>query len=305
MGNLFEIGIAVYTDGLYSNLLFSQRLVSDFHVAKNVLRLARAFTATQRVLHDLSQFYSHVPPANSIAHFFPSPLPVPTYTAPIPSLTFTHRLSPLGEAVVLAEDERTRRSGLYIATMAKPRSTNEDEDTVMSSAVDTAPDTSEVVVKFTPQYNPKAHRILATKGFAPTLHACVPVCCDLWMVVMDRVHGEMAWHVRQRGELLPYGVYQDIRDATALLHSNELVFGDLRTPNIMVVTGGSGSDVRYHGRLIDFDSVGIHGEGRYPSSLNDLQSELQSTGVQRYGIMEMAHDRVMLTKLEAQCRSVQ
>jgi hypothetical protein len=188
--------------------------------------------------------------------------------------------------------------------MAKPRSTDEDEDMVMSSSEDTAPDTSEVVVKFTPRYNSEAHRILATKGFAPTLHACVPVCGGLYMVVMDRVHGEMAWHVRQRAEFLPYGVYQDIRDAIALLHSNNLVFGDLRTPNIMVVTRGSGSDVQYHGRLIDFDWVGIDGEGRYPPSLNDFQSELQLADVQRYGIMEKAHDRVMLTKLKVQCLPV-
>jgi hypothetical protein len=204
----------------------------------------------------------------------------------------------------MAEDESTRQSGLYLAILARPRSTDEDEDMVMSSSVDTAPDTSEVIVKFTAQYNPEAHRLLATKGFAPMLHPCVPVCGGLYMVVMDRVHGEMAWHVSHRGERLPYDVYKDIRDAIALLHSNNFVFGDLRTPNIMVVTGGSGSDVQYHGRLIDFDWVGIDGIGRYPPSLNDAQSDWELTDVQRYGIMKKAHDLVMLTKFEDQCQSV-
>jgi hypothetical protein len=273
MGNLFEIGVATYTDGPYYNLLFSERLGLGFHGAKNLLRLARAFSATRRVLADLSQFYRAVhcqPAPGSIAHLFPSPLPVPTYTDPVPSLTFTHRLSPLGETFLLAEDERTRRSGLYLAAMARPRSTNEDEDTVMLfPSVDAVLDTSEVVVKFTTQYHPEAHRLLATKGLAPVLHACVPVCGGLFMVVMDRVHGEMAWHMGDQGELLPYDVYKDIQDAVMLLHSKDFVFGDLRTPNIMVLPGGSGSDTQCRGMLIDFDWVGAHGVGRYPASLDD------------------------------------
>jgi len=118
-------------------------------------------------------------------------------------------------------------------------------------SVDTAPGTSEVIVKFTAQYS------------------------GLYMVVMGRVHGEMAWHVRERGERLTYDVYKDIRDAIALLHSNNFVFGDLHTPNIMIIR--SGSDAKYHGMLIDFDWVGVHGK---------------------------AHDLAMLTKLEEQCQSV-
>ncbi len=41
---------------------------------------------------------------------------------------------------------------------------------------------------------------------------------------------------------LPYDIYKDIQDAVALLHSKNLVFCDLRTPNVMVVPGGPGSD---------------------------------------------------------------
>jgi hypothetical protein len=43
------------------------------------------------------------------------------------------------------------------------------------------------VVKFTAQYHPEAHHLLAAEGLAPVLHACVPVCGGLFMVVMDRV----------------------------------------------------------------------------------------------------------------------
>jgi hypothetical protein len=259
MGNLLEIGVATYTDGPYYNLLFSERLHLGFYAAKNVLRLARAFAATQRVINDLRGFY-RAPPnsdSDSIAHFFPSPSPVPTYPGLMPSLTFTRRLSQSKGDVVLAEDEITRQSGIYLATMARTRSA--DEDTVMSSSAGSLADNHEVVVKFTAQYNAEAHRLLATKGFAPVLHACVPVCGGLFMVVMDRVPGELAWDLVQLEKPIPYDVYQDINHAIMLLHSNDLVFGDLRPSNIMVVSNGSGSDARSHGVLIDFDWVGTHG----------------------------------------------
>jgi len=247
-------------------------------------------------------FYQPALPApGSIAHLFPSPLPVPTYTGVVPSLTFTHRLSRLGKIVVLAEDEATRQSGVYLATMARPRST--DEDTVISSSADALADTSEVVVKFTARYNPEAHRLLAIGGLAPMLHACVPVCGGLFMVVMDRVHGEMAVEAVARGELLPYDIYKDILDAVALLHSNDLVFGDLRIQNIMVVPGGSGSDARPRGMLIDFDWVGVHGIWRYPASLDNGLADWASSGIQRYGIMDKAHDLVMLNKFKDLCHS--
>ena len=304
MGNLLEIGVATYTDGPYYNLLFSERLHLGFHSERNLLRLARAFAATRRVIADLQMFYQPALLAQgSITRLFPAPLPVPTYTGVVPSLTFTHRLSRTGEIVVLAEDEATRQSGVYLATMARPRNT--DDDTVISSSADALADASEVVVKFTARYNPEAHRLLAAGGLAPILHACVPVCGGLFMVVMDRVPGEMAVEAVARGELLPYDIYKDIRDAIALLHSNDLVFGDLRIQNIMVIPGvsGSDSDARARGMLIDIDWVGTHGVGRYPASLDNGLADWMSSGIQRYGTMDKAQDLVMLDKFKHRCHS--
>jgi hypothetical protein len=160
----------------------------------------------------------------------------------------------------------------------------------------------EVVVKFTAQYHPETHRRLADKGFAPVLHACVPVCGGLFMVVMDRVHGKLAWDLVQRRELIPYEAYEDIRDAIKVLHSDNLVFGDLRTPNIMVVPSGPGTDARCRGMLLDFDWVADHGIGRYPASLDDTLG--WASGIKRYGIMDKAHDIAMLNKFKDKCRSV-
>jgi hypothetical protein len=76
--------------------------------------------------------------------------------------------------------------------------------------------------------------------------------------------------------------------------------GDLRTPNIMVVPDGSGSDTRCRGVLLDFDWVGTHGIGRFPASLDNGLD--WASGIKRYGIMDKAHD---IAKFEDQCRSVQ
>ena len=103
MGNLFEIGVATYTDGMYYNRLFSQHLHLGFHAAKSVLCLARAFAATRKVFAALNRFYDNPSPDSGLAHLFPSPQPVPTYTGSVPSLTFTCRLSRLGETDVLAK----------------------------------------------------------------------------------------------------------------------------------------------------------------------------------------------------------
>ena len=147
--------------------------------------------------------------------------------------------------------------------MARTRSTDEDSRAISSSA-DALADSSEVVVKLTARYNPEAHRLLATGVLAPMLRACVPVCGGLLVVVMDRVHGEMAVKSVARGELLPYDIYKDIQNAVALLHSHDLVFSDLRIQNIMVVPGGSGSDARHRGMLIDLTGLGLTVSGDAP-----------------------------------------
>ena len=41
MGNLLEIGVAVYTDGTYCDTLFSERLQLKVHAAKSILRISR------------------------------------------------------------------------------------------------------------------------------------------------------------------------------------------------------------------------------------------------------------------------
>ena len=64
---------------------------------------------------------------------------------------------------------------------------------------------------------------------------------------------------------LPDSVFADIETAVKLLHAEDLVFGDLRATNIMVV----GQTVK-RGMLVNFDWVGKHNEDRYPPIINNM-----------------------------------
>ncbi len=293
MGDLVEIGVTVYTDGPHSDYVFSSgRMRLDYYKDTNVLRIARAFKAVKLALAGLREYYEQLklnpPPKLSVQHLFPSPVPEPSWQGNIPRITFTNRLSRTGRhftlldpsvvtSEVLADD---RRSGMYIGRLYT-----------------SADDFVEVVVKFTTQYNSAAHSILADAGFAPKLHACIPVCGGLKMVVMDRVQGQnaYAWRAERRCKLPP-AVYEGVRSAIELLHQAGFVFGDLRLSNIMLTPDG-------HVMLVDFDWAGKADEARYPATLNDSWT-FWAPGVERYAIMCMEHDLHLLKHIKSSCDSV-
>lgn len=117
-----------------------------------------------------------------------------------------------------------------------------------------------VVVKFASSYHAEAHRILADHQLAPTLHfagtedAGGSMYGGRYMIVMDFIDGCSA------PDRLSNSQFNQIKEAIELLHSRNLVFGDLREPNILVQDGSV--------KLIDFDWCGTAGEARYPPSLN-------------------------------------
>ncbi|RDX51830.1 hypothetical protein OH76DRAFT_1346295, partial [Lentinus brumalis] len=298
MGDVVEIGITVYTDGAYSDLVFSSgRMRLGYHQNAQVLRVARAFKAVKLALAQLDLFYEQLNdvPRVSVQHLFPSPLPVPSWDGEMPSLTFTHRMSCSGEPFITPTSPVDRQIGMYLGTMLK---------TNPSASPDAAEERIEVVIKFTSEYNQAAHRLVAQAGFAPALHACVPVCGDVQMVVMDRVHGKMAWCAERKQELLPRTVYDDVKSAIKLLHDNNLVFGDLRSPNVMCVPK---SEPELEGRmgamLVDFDWAGEAGRTRYPAVFNDGLPDFWATGAERCGLMYPEHDLHLLEKFEALCHS--
>ncbi|KAL4244178.1 hypothetical protein ABKN59_010944 [Abortiporus biennis] len=121
----------------------------------------------------------------------------------------------------------------------------------------------EVLVKFTARYNPRAHKLLEEAGFAPKLHSCSRVCGELYMVVMDYLDGKTMWQYSKQDIPIPQSVYDDVEKAIKILHKEEIVFGDLRSGNIMCVESQSqDATTEIHAKLIDFDWAGVHGKDR-------------------------------------------
>jgi serine/threonine protein kinase len=147
----------------------------------------------------------------------------------------------------------------------------------------------EVVVKFVQRYNAKAHRLLAAERLAPGLLYCskeddnFPELGGLIMVVMAYIDGKTA-HDRFGSNPLPRLILNQVQKAIDILHNNNLVFADLRPPNIMVTHNEQAM-------LVDFDWCGVHGEDTYPVTLNDDSGSINwHPGVRRGGTMYMEHD---------------
>jgi hypothetical protein len=249
-----------------------------FHASDNIIRLARTFKALAHCRVDLRKYYDGVNnfAPHKLSCLYPSPTPVdPSKT--LPKLVYQQFLSRAGHPTSALLDLGNTTTAIYIATLG---------------------DTSqEVVVKFTAHYNEAAHRILAEAQLAPTLHFCERVIGNLYMVIMDRVDGKSIWQLQEEGAPVPTVVSKKVEHALNLLHAQDIVFADLRDPNILhVASKGSGEGCVI---LVDFDWPAKDGEGRYPAILNP--NNAWSDDVSPFGIMRKSHDLWQLARLKALC----
>jgi hypothetical protein len=274
--NRLEISVAVCVGSIYVTKLLTLDLSLGFHASDNIIRLARVFGALSRCRADLKNYYDGVTNLDSprLSCLYPNPTPIDPSKA-LPELTYRHFLSQAGQPTSALVDLGNATATMYTATL---NDTNE-----------------EVIVKFTPRYNEVAHRLLAEAKFAPRLHFCERVVGDLYMVVMERVDGKSVWQLQEDKIPVPAVISQGVGDAVRLLHGNDIVFGDLRDPNIIYDTS--------EGRvvLVDFDWPGKDGESRYPATLNP--SNAWEEEVSPYSIMRKAHDLWQLDRLIALCNS--
>ncbi|KAI0094198.1 hypothetical protein BDY19DRAFT_8862 [Irpex rosettiformis] len=146
-----------------------------------------------------------------------------------------------------------------------------------------------VVVKFTPKYNQDAHIGLADVGLAPKLWFCerVESVGGWYVIVMDYVEpcevGTICDHS---------GAVQALRRAIRILHEDNLVFGDLREPNVLVTEDGTSA------MLVDFDWCGKEGEVRYPNDVNLNREAIPwHADVCLGGEMKKEHDKWMFTTM--------
>ncbi|KAG8767681.1 hypothetical protein FRC12_006108 [Ceratobasidium sp. 428] len=89
---------------------------------------------------------------------------------------------------------------------------------------------------------------------------------------------------------VPTSVRSSVQKAIEILHSNNIVFGDLRRPNVLAVEDVGGRVIG--GMLVDFDWCGTHGVSRYPIAMN--KEVRWAEGVEPGGVMKMEHDDAML-----------
>ncbi|KAG9049228.1 hypothetical protein FS837_010864 [Tulasnella sp. UAMH 9824] len=152
-----------------------------------------------------------------------------------------------------------------------------------------------VLVKFTAQYGREAHALLAEKGLAPQLFH-YEVLENSWAVVVMYFVDALDLDAAGVWDVIPIGTLEDVQEALRVLHKENLVFGDLRKPNILLckrdVPGGGTS---LGGMLVDFDWAGKHDEKRYPPTLNpDFK---WAEGMKGGGLMKKEHDIAMFNLL--------
>ncbi|KAF4565403.1 hypothetical protein EYR36_001974 [Pleurotus pulmonarius] len=207
----------------------------DLHRTERVEEVSKIFGIFRDALNDLKAYYSsltlsHMP---SPARLYPSPM---YKTHPPGPIQFIERLRFPGW------DDESYHCSLFKAKLG-------DEP---------------VIVKFCETYGEEAHTIVAAAGLAPRLRFVGALCGGGKMVVMDDANGEPASVALQSLKVLPSTVIKDLESALDILHANDLVYGDLRLPNIIVRQEGS----QWRASLIDFDWSGAAGAVCYPPNLN-------------------------------------
>jgi len=278
-GPWFCILGAVFTDHVNVQKLTDFMWIGgDPYDDNDHIRITRILVSLGKGIDELKEFYSELPRRGSQEdpqRYFPF---LRQYSVGERIFRFSY------QAYLTGKDPESYSKAIFLAT-------TETEDGEGSR---------QVVVKFVQRYNPEAHRLLATARRAPHLLYCStedPNPTDLGgliMVVMEYIDGKTA-HQRYANQRLPQPIFDQVEDAVQMLHARNVVFGDLRPPNIIIT-----KDERV--LLLDFDWCGVHEEHIYPSTLNDAPDTPYSIdwhpGVKRLGRMMKEHDTYRLERMK-------
>jgi len=237
----------------------------------HVNRVARIFHALKTSLVKLTTYYK--------THVMESPRPAPTRY--FPSIT------------TYGKDPHQRVRFKYLGYLES------GSDCVTFHAQTCTEPVQNIVVKFVERYSERAHRTLEKDGRAPRLlyHGSLrsdseqPSYESLSMVVMEYIDGgTLALAKPKMSKDVMKTVKAELNRALTLLHDNELVFGDLRPPNVMITK-------EKKVMLIDFDWAGVAGQVRYPHLLSP--AVMWPKDVQPLDLIKKEHDLEMLGKLFA------
>jgi len=235
-------------------------LDDDSFNPQKLVSVAKLFAALKSAISSLSNYYNALEldlPSSTV-----SPYPYITEYGP-DKIKFTYKLRlPFEQSNKL----------LYVATL------------------DDMPDT-QIVVKFAQRYNAEAHRLLAAEGLAPILHYSSTDdnirYGKRFMIVMDFVDIERISDRLTENQF--ESIKKSVEKAIDILHSNDVVFGDLRPPNILF---GNNTTM-----LIDFDWCGKAGKDRYPPEMNPDEDFGWHDDAGADRLMSPDHDMHMLAGL--------
>jgi hypothetical protein len=254
-----------------------------------IYRIARLFRALKTGLEDLKMFYEELRPELLPSHLSSSTAQSRTFkeqkintSTPATKtprdhfdfpFAFPHWKMFVRDGIQWKLEYTNRLSAKYL------------EKTVFVAKASSSQGDRMVVVKFCKSYGYKGHTILSDLGLAPKLFYCEKLeCLRRYAIVMEYIeNAHTAEYIRpnENGK-------KGLRLAIEALHKKNLVFGDLRRPNILVCDEG---DRIY---LIDFDWCGEYGIATYPTHirLNDTQDWGMpwSRGVNRGSKIEKKHD---------------
>jgi hypothetical protein len=231
--------------------------------------LTRVFHCVSLALQELREYYGGLPDTgNPPGRFFPY---------------VTHYL-----------DSSNRR--IEFSYISKLDKTNDSKAIFLARTQDTN-EPKTIVVKFVQSYNSEAHALLQEHGLAPALlydgsrQSETRFASDRSMIIMDFVRGvDLDLHTERP---TPPCILKDVRKALQLLHDHDIVFGDLRPPNVMAVQDADGRATG--GMLVDFDWCGKHGEGVYPLCMNQVIK--WAAGMEPGETMYKHHDDAMFLRL--------
>ncbi|KAJ7241717.1 hypothetical protein B0H12DRAFT_42281 [Mycena haematopus] len=274
----FIVGLAgpwlVVVGAVFTSQIIVQRLTDYVWLGNSrvddddhVLRVARILFSLQASIEELQTYYMHLEPQPfDLKHlhprFFPS---ITSYHSNGEDVVFTY-ISPL---------ESDPACMTFLAALDKTAN-------------------KKVVIKFVKRYGEEAHRLLARLGLAPELiyfgSISVPGLCygGLHMIVIDYIEGKTLSDAYSDA-VLPVRVTETISKGLDALHASDIVYGDLRRPNVMIRNQDQGI------MFVDFDWSGKVGQVRYPLHLAAAVRE--ASGAVEYDLMDKSHDRKMLSVL--------
>ena len=290
MGNWIEVSIVAMPDVVHFNQVYLNAFQPNEDNDGAFYEFIRMCLAVKKCAEELRQEYSAISESSTALdynHQYHLPRVALSETCGF-DLKFLSKLDRAGYVDTLKKEydsfryelDENRRQSLFLARKLNRDCYGRPHD---------------VVVKFTSKYARHAHELMSQNGFAPSLYGCIDMWEDrngkMMMIVMDRVPGTPLRY--QPPHSLPSEFFDKIKQAINILHSNNYVFGDLRSINIMVDSSwGEPRPI-----LVDYDWVGEENKDLYPPSLNmmlvegafDQEPEL-SQSVARLGKMKQEHD---------------